>query len=222
VAKVTDARWEEIDRWLESRQAPDPALADALAANARAGLPAIDVAPNQGRMLGLLARMTGARAILEVGTLGGYSTIWLARALAPGGRLVTLEVDPCHAAVATANLERAGMADRVTVIVGSAAETLPTLEGPFDFVFLDADKQGTTEYFAHAIRLTRPGGAIVVDNVVRAGDVLAPASDDPKALGMRRFHEALAAETRVAWTTVQTVGSKGHDGFTLAVVSQAS
>jgi predicted O-methyltransferase YrrM len=219
VAQVTNAKWEEIDRWLEARQAPDPALDAALVANARAGLPPIDVAPNQGRMLSLLARMTGARAILEVGTLGGYSTIWLARALAPGGRLVTLEVSAFHAEVARANLERSGLAERVTVIVGSAAETLPTLTGPFDFVFLDADKPSTTEYFAHAIRLTRPGGAIVVDNVVRAGDVLHPAQDDAKAIGMRRFHEALGAETRVAWTTVQTVGSKGHDGFTLAVVS---
>jgi predicted O-methyltransferase YrrM len=217
VGKVIDARWEEIDRWLEARHAPDPALDEALATNARAGLPAIDVAPNQGRMLFLLARMTGARAILEVGTLGGFSTIWLARALAPGGRLVTLEVDPEHAAVARGNLARAGLADRVEVRVGPALETLPTLEGPFDFCFLDADKQHTTEYFAHAVRLTRPGGAIVVDNVVRAGDVLAPA--DEKAVGMRRFHEALANETRVVATTVQTVGTKGHDGFTLAVVS---
>jgi predicted O-methyltransferase YrrM len=180
------------------------------------------VAPNQGKLLHLWARMIGARSILEVGTLGGYSTIWLARALPPGGRLVTLEAEPRHAEVAVANLERAGVADRVDVVVGKALDTLPVLadegRGPFDLTFIDADKQGNADYFQWAVRLSRPGSVIVVDNVVRQGSVLDAGSDDPAVVGTRRLFEVVAAEPRVTATAVQTVGSKGHDGFLLALV----
>jgi predicted O-methyltransferase YrrM len=163
--------------------------------------------------------MVGARSILEVGTLGGYSTIWLARALPPDGRLVSLEAEPRHAEVAVANLERAGMADRVDVIVGPALETLPKVvdRGPFDLAFIDADKSHNADYFRWAVQLARPGGVVVVDNVIRGGAVL-DESDDPNVAGTRRLFEAVAAEPRVSATAVQTVGSKGHDGFLLAVV----
>jgi predicted O-methyltransferase YrrM len=201
----------------------DPALVLALTDSATAGLPAINVAPNQGKLLHLLARMAGARAILEVGTLGGYSTIWLARALPPGGRLVTLEAEPHHAEVAAINLDRAGVADVVEVVVGKAVDTLPRLaedgRGPFDFVFIDADKPGNPDYFAWAVRLARPGAVIVVDNVVRGGAVADAGSDDPAVVGTRRLFEVVAAEPRVRATAVQTVGSKGHDGFLLALVN---
>jgi predicted O-methyltransferase YrrM len=167
--------------------------------------------------------MIGARSILEVGTLGGYSTIWLARALPPDGHLVTLEAEPRHAEVATANLERAGLAGVVEVVVGPALETLPVLaeegRGPFDMTFIDADKQGNADYFGWAVRLARPGGVIVVDNVVRGGAVLDAGSDDPAVAGTRRLFDAVAAEPKVSATAVQTVGSKGHDGFLLAVVN---
>ena len=166
--------------------------------------------------------MAGARSILEVGTLGGYSTIWLARALPPGGRLVTLEAEPRHAEVAAINLDRAGVADVVEIVIGKALDTLPRLaedgRGPFDFVFIDADKPGNPDYFAWALRLSRPGAVIVVDNVVRGGAVADAGSDDPAVLGTRRLVELVAAEPRVTATAVQTVGSKGHDGFLLAVV----
>jgi predicted O-methyltransferase YrrM len=180
------------------------------------------VSPVQGALLELLARLCGARAILEIGTLGGYSTIWLARALPPGGRLVTLEAQEKHAAVARANFERAGVAGAVDLRVGRAADSLPKLAaegaGPFDFVFIDADKAGTPEYFTWALRLSRRGTVIVVDNVVRGGAVTDTASDDPSVLGIRRFNELVAAEPRVAATAIQTVGSKGYDGFAMAVV----
>ena len=166
--------------------------------------------------------MAGARSILEVGTLGGYSTIWLARALPPGGRLVTLEAEPRHAEVAAINLDRAGVAEVVEIVIGKALDTLPRLaedgRGPFDFVFIDADKPGNPDYFAWALRLSRPGAVIVVDNVVRGGAVADAGSDDPAVLGTRRLVELVAAEPRVTATAVQTVGSKGHDGFLLAVV----
>ncbi len=166
--------------------------------------------------------MVGARSILEVGTLGGYSTIWLARALPPGGRLVTLEAEPHHAEVAVANLERAGVGDRVDVVVGPALDTLPVLaeegRGPFDLAFIDADKEHNADYFRWAVRLARPGGVVVVDNVVRRGLVVDPTSDDPAVVGTRRLFDVIAAEPRVSATAVQTVGSKGHDGFVLAVV----
>jgi predicted O-methyltransferase YrrM len=202
----------------------DPALVLALTDSATAGLPAINVAPNQGKLLHLWARMIGARSILEVGTLGGYSTIWLARALPPGGRLVTLEAEPRHAEVAAINLDRAGVADVVEIVLGKALDTLPRLaeegRGPFDLTFIDADKSSNADYFDWAVRLARPGGVIVVDNVVRGGALLDADSDDPSVTGTRRLFDAVAAEPRVTATAVQTVGSKGHDGFLLAVVDQ--
>ena len=168
--------------------------------------------------------MAGAGSILEIGTLGGYSTIWLARALPPDGHVVTLEAEPRHAEVATANLERAGLAGVVEVVVGPALDTLPLLaqegRGPFDLTFIDADKQSNADYFGWAVRLSRPGGVVVVDNVVRGGTVVDGGSDDPSVAGTRRLFEAVAAEPRVSATAVQTVGSKGHDGFLLAVLDQ--
>jgi predicted O-methyltransferase YrrM len=217
---LKDPLWAEVDRYFgQFWNAPDPALDAALAANAEAELPAIDVAPNHGRLLHLLARMMGARRILEIGTLGGYSTICLARALPEDGQVVTLESNPKHAEVARTNLARAGVADRVDIRVGPAIETLPTLTGPFDFVFIDADKPSTAAYFEWALKLARPGTVIVIDNVVREGTVIDPRSTDPNVIGMRRFHEQLAKTPGVYATTIQTVGVKKHDGFTIALVS---
>ncbi len=220
---MTPERWAEVDRYLESMHAPaDAALDAALAASAAAGLPAIQVSPPHGKLLQLLARIQGARTILEVGTLAGYSTIWLARALPAGGRLVTLESEPRHAAVARANLERAGLAAVVELVEGRALDTLPRLaaEGrePFDLVFIDADKPSNTAYFEWALRLTRPGSVIVIDNVVRDGAVIDGASADASVQGTRRLHERLAAEPRVSATAIQTVGGKGYDGFAIALV----
>jgi predicted O-methyltransferase YrrM len=211
--------WTAVDAWFEGFHARDEAMDEALAENARHGLPAIDVAPNQARFLHILARAVAARAILEVGTLGGYSTIALARALPAEGRLVTLELDPAHAAVARTNLARAGVLARVEVVVGPAVATLPGLQGPFDFVFIDADKENYPAYFEHAVRLARPGALIVLDNVVREGAVIDPDSTDPKVPGTRAVHEAMAHDARVTWTTLQTVGVKKHDGFTIAIVN---
>jgi predicted O-methyltransferase YrrM len=206
----------EVDRYVTDLLVrPDAALAAALEASAAAGLPPHDVSPPQGKLLELLARAIGARAILELGTLGGYSTIWLARALPPGGRLVTLEVEPRYAEVARANLARAGLAGVVEVRVGPALETLPRLEGPFDLIFLDADKAESPDYLEWALRLSRPGTLIVADNVVRGGAVADAASDDPRVRGIRRFNELVAAEPRLEATVIQTVGSKGWDGFAL-------
>jgi predicted O-methyltransferase YrrM len=215
--------WTSVDRYVESALlGPDAVLEVALQANAEAGLPAIDVAPNQGKFLSLLVQMLGARTILEVGTLGGYSTIWLARALPAGGRLVSLEAEPKHAEVARANLNRAGLAQLVDVRVGRALDTLPTLTGQqFDFVFIDADKQNNAAYLAWAVRLTRPGSVIVVDNVVREGGILDATSQDPRIQGTRALFEAIAREPRLEATAIQTVGSKGHDGFVLARVVAA-
>jgi predicted O-methyltransferase YrrM len=214
-------RWTAVDRYLSDRLLEsDPELDAALEASGAAGLPEHGVSPTQGRLLELLAQIQGARTILELGTLGGYSTIWLARALAPRGRLVTLELDAGYAAVARANLERAGVADAVEVRVGQARETLAALaaEGhdPFDFVFIDADKAGNAEYLVAALELSRPGTLIVADNVIRGGAVLD--GDDPSAVGVRRFFDLIAAEPRVRATAIQTVGEKGYDGFALAVV----
>jgi predicted O-methyltransferase YrrM len=212
--------WSSVDRYMQSALLqPDPALEDALRANAAAGLPAIDVAPNQGKLLYLIAQLLGARRILEIGTLGGYSTIWLARALPAGGTLVTLEVDPKHAEVARANLARAGLTQVVDVRVGRALDTLAALAGQlFDLVFIDADKPNNPAYLAWALRLTRPGSAIVVDNVVREGAILDATSDDPRIHGTRSLFEAVAREPRLEATAIQTVGGKGHDGFILARV----
>jgi predicted O-methyltransferase YrrM len=213
------AAWRQVDDYLVGALQPaNPALDAALAASAEAGLPAINVAPNQGKMLMLLAQAAGARRILEIGTLGGYSTIWLARALPPEGRLISLEYDPRHAEVARANLERAGVAERCEVRVGRALDLLPAVEGPFEFVFIDADKPSNPDYFAWAVRLARPGGLIVIDNVVRSGGVADADSAEPAIQGTRRMFEAIAAEPRADACAVQTVGSKGWDGFCLVRV----
>jgi len=197
----------------------DAALDAALEASDTAGLPAIAVSATQGKLLNLLARMRGARRILEVGTLGGYSTIWLARALPADGQLITLEYDPKHAEVARANIARAGLADRVEVRLGAALDTLPSLEGPFDLSFIDADKVNNPAYFRAALAMSRPGSVIVVDNVVRGGGVADPDSTDPSVRGTRELAELLASEPRVDATAVQTVGSKGYDGFAIALVT---
>jgi predicted O-methyltransferase YrrM len=208
---------EQVDRYLADALVP-PAFAEALEANAAAGLPAIDVSPLQGRLLELLARAVGARSVLEIGTLGGYSTLWLARAVAPAGRVVTLEVSAEHAAVARRNLAAAGFASVASVIVGPAQETLATLDGPFDFIFIDADKRSYGEYLAAALPLSRPGTLIVADNIVRRGAVVAP-DGNPSAEGARRLIEGLAAAPQVMATAVQTVGAKGWDGFAIALVT---
>lgn len=213
--------WDAVDAYYAGRlHAPDPVLDAALEANALAGLPSIGVSPAQGKLLHLLARTAGARRILEVGTLGGYSTIWLARALPADGELVTCEISPEYAEVARANLARAGLAERVDVRVGPALDTLPTLQGPFDLAFIDADKPSNAEYFRQALRLSRPGSLIVVDNVVRGGRVADAGSDDPAVLGTRSLAEVVGREPRVDATVVQTVGAKGYDGFLLARVQQ--
>jgi predicted O-methyltransferase YrrM len=218
-------RWTEVDRYLtELLVEPDPVLDAALERSEAAGLPAHQVSATQGKLLEILARLQGACSILEIGTLGGYSTIWLARALPPGGRLVTLEVEPRHAEVARANLEHAGLAGKVEVRVGPALETLAQLfaedAGPFDFVFIDADKPNTPRYFTSALDLARVGSVIVADNVVRAGAVADAASDDPRVQGVRGLHERMGAEPRVRASAIQTVGSKGYDGFAIALVTE--
>jgi caffeoyl-CoA O-methyltransferase len=212
-----------VDAYIDGLFVPgDPALEGALRAAAEAGLPEIHVSPAQGKLLYLLARLCGARRILEIGTLAGYSAIWLARALPEGGRLVSLEFSPQHAGVARANLERAGLAARCEVIVGPALESLAALasrgEAPFDMIFIDADKPGYTAYLDWAVRLARPGSLLVADNVVREGRVLSPDPADASAIGARDFNAALAADPRVEAVVVQLVGAKGHDGVALAVV----
>ncbi|HKB02077.1 MAG TPA: O-methyltransferase [Gemmataceae bacterium] len=221
---MSQEQWTAVDRYLTDLFVPpDPALTAALESSTAAGLPAIHVAPNQGKLLQLLARIHEARTILEIGTLGGYSTIWLARALPPGGRLVTLESEPTHADVAWANLLRAGLADKVELRLGPALETLPKLAaegcGPFDFIFIDADKPAYPDYLPWVLRLARKGSVIVADNVVRKGGVADIASTDANVQGVRRFNELLAAEPRVTATAIQTVGSKGYDGFAIALVT---
>ncbi len=212
--------WDKVDRYIaEMLVRPDEALEVALAASDAAGLPRISVSPAHGKLLWILARLVNARRILEVGTLGGYSAIWLARALPAGGRLITLEVLERHAAVARTNLNRAGLDDKVEIIVGPALATLPSLEGPFDFTFIDADKQNNAEYFAWALKLSRPGALIVVDNVVRDGAVADSRSRDAAVVGVRRLNELIAAEPRVSATAVQTGGVKGYDGFAVALVN---
>jgi len=214
--------WRAVDRYIEAALiGPDPVLEAALDAADQAGLPAIAVSPAQGKLLHLLARIQGARTVLELGTLAGYSTIWLARALPADGRLLTLEAEPRYAEVARSNLDRAGLTGLVEVVVGPALDTLPMVEGPFDLIFIDADKQTYPEYLEWAMRLSRPGTVIVGDNVVRAGAVADARPGDERAAGARRFHELLSADPRVDATTIQTVGSKGWDGFALAVVGPA-
>jgi predicted O-methyltransferase YrrM len=204
---------------------PDVVLSQALRDADSAGMPPINVSPTQGQFLQILARSINARRILEIGTLAGYSTIWMARALPVHGRLITLEIDPKHAAIASANIERAGLSDRVDVRLGPALETMPRLaeeaQEPFDFVFIDADKQNIPAYFEWAIRLSRPGSVIIVDNVVRDGAVVDASSTDPGVQGVRALNELIRDSGRVAATTVQTVGIKGYDGFTIALVGHA-
>lgn len=216
---MSEKRWTAVDEYFGGELgADDAALTHALDAAAAAGLPAIAVSAMQGKMLHLMAQSIGAKRILEVGTLGGYSAIWLARAVGPGGKVVTLEIDPKHAQVAQASIAKAGLAERVEVKTGAAIDLLPTLEGPFDFSFIDADKESNADYFAWALKLSRPGALIVVDNVVRDGKVI-DAGSSSQVDGVRRMAAAIAKEPRVTATAVQTVGVKGYDGFLLARVN---
>jgi predicted O-methyltransferase YrrM len=216
---ANQAQWTAVDQYITHLLIPpDPALEAALAASSAAGLPQIQVTSNVGKLLQLFARMLQARRILEIGTLAGYSTIWLARALPAEGELITLESVPTHADVARANIARAGLSHRVDLRVAPALQTLPDLNGPFDLIFIDADKEQTSEYFNHSLRLSRPGSLIIVDNVIRDGAVTDSASTDSRVQGIRRFNELLAAEKRVSATQIQTVGSKGYDGLAIALV----
>jgi predicted O-methyltransferase YrrM len=220
-----ESLWNQVDEYFGGHLTPqDHALEEALATSAAAGLPAIAVTATQGKLLELLARITGARRILELGTLGGYSSIWMGRALPPDGDLVTVEIDPAHAAVARRNIDRAGLSDRVRVVLGPASDILATLatdgSEPFDLIFIDADKPRIDAYFEASLKLSRLGTVIIVDNVVRKGDVIDAASDDASVRGVRRLVDLLSRESRVSSTAVQTVGSKGYDGFILALVVQ--
>ena len=215
--------WTSVDNYLtDTLVHPDSALNDAVQANTKASLPAIDVTPNQGKLLHLLARIQRATRILEVGTLGGYSTIWLARALPPNGKLVTLELNPAHASVAAANIKRAGLTALVDLRVGPALDSLARLHAekpaPFDLIFLDADKENNANYLEWAIKLSRPGTIIIGDNVIRDGDILDPKDSDPRIIGTRAFLEKLGSHPRLEATAIQTVGSKGYDGFAIALV----
>src|SRR3954468_8448097 len=217
--------WTNVDRYITDLLVrPDAALDAALQASKAAGLPDISVTPNQGKLLMLLAQIQGAKLILEIGTLGGYSTIWLARALPPDGRLITLESEPKHAEVARANIARAGLNALVDLRLGRALDSLAQLaaenRGPFDFIFIDADKVTYPEYFKWALKLSRVGTVIIADNIVRNGAVIDPASSDANVQAVRRFNELVAAEPRVTATVIQTVGSKGYDGFAVAVVKK--
>ena len=218
-------RWAEVDEFVGATISPDDeTLRHTVERCKAAGLPAIQVSPPQGKLLHLMARSIGARSVLEFGTLGGYSSIWIGRALPDGGRLTTLEADPAYAEVARENIAEAGLSDLVELRVGPALETLPKLEaegaGPFDLVFIDADKVNTPEYFAWALDHTRPGALIVADNVVRDGTLAEADSDEPTTVAQRRLHEQLAGDPRVSATTIQTVGVKGYDGFTLGLVAE--
>jgi predicted O-methyltransferase YrrM len=211
--------WDDVDQYIsDALVKPDAALDAALEASDAAGLPPISVSPAHGKLLWILARVLNAKRVLEIGTLAGYSTIWLARGMADGGRLVTLEYVEKHAEVARANLQRAGVANRVEVRVGAALDTLASVQGPLDLTFIDADKQNNAEYFRWALKLSRPGALIVVDNVVRDGKVIDARSRDASVQGVRKLNELLTSEKRVSATAIQTVGSKGYDGFTVALV----
>lgn len=220
---MTQDLWNAVDEYFsEMLLPPDAALDSAIESSTAAGLPAIQVSANQGKQLGMLARMLNAHSILEIGTLGGYSTIWMARALPADGRLITLESDPKHADVARANIARAGLTERVEVRTGLALDSLPLLAadklGPFDMIFIDADKENIPGYFEWALELSRPGSLIVVDNVVREGAVIDAASEDLRVQGVRRLVDYLSREPRVTATGIQTVGTKGYDGFIMAIV----
>jgi len=217
--------WTAVDEYIcERLLAPDSALDAAAAASEAAGLPPIAVTANQGKLLELLVRIHGAQRVLELGTLGGYSTIWLARGLPAGARLVTLELDPGYAAVASENIARAGLSGVIDLRVGPALETLAAMhadgEEPFDLIFIDADKQNYPGYLEWSLKLSRPGTVLIGDNVVRAGGIIDPANDDAVVQGVRGFYELLADEPRVDATAVQTVGGKGHDGFALGIFNR--
>jgi predicted O-methyltransferase YrrM len=221
---MTDTVWNDVDRYLvDVLHQKDDALDRALQASAAAGLPPIAVTPPGGKLLHILARLVGARRILEIGTLGGYSTIWLARAVGAGGLVTTLELDEKHAEVAAANVAYAGLSSAVDIRLGRATETLAAIhaEGgePYDMIFIDADKASIPEYFTWALRLLRPGALILVDNVIRNGAVIDASSTDPNVIGVRRFNEMLSRESRVTATTIQMVGAKGYDGMTFAIVN---
>jgi predicted O-methyltransferase YrrM len=221
---MTQQLWTSVDDYITKLFVQsDPIMQETLAASETAGLPSISVAPNEGKLLMLLAQLCGARNILEIGTLGGYSTIWLARGMVSGGSLITLEANPKHAEVARLNIARAGFTDRAEVRVGPARDTLSQLasEGrsPFDLIFIDADKESYPEYLAWALKLARPGALIIADNVIRDGKILDPADTDPRVQGARRFNQLLAEEPRVKATVIQTVGGKGHDGMAIAIVT---
>jgi predicted O-methyltransferase YrrM len=223
---MTEDQWTAVDHYFDALFAPpDAALDAALKATSDAGMPLINVAANQGKLLQLLVRMVGAHNILEIGTLGGYSAIWMARALPPDGRLITLEVNPAHANIARANIARAGLADKVEVRLGSAHESLPQLAeqgaGPFELIFIDADKASTPAYLTWALRLTRPGSLILIDNVVRNGAVADAATTDADVRGIQQGLAMLAKEPRVSATALQTVGVKGYDGLAIALVTGA-
>lgn len=219
---MSQEQWTAVDQYFTNLLVPaDAVLEEALRASDAAGLPQINVAPNQGKLLMLLAQVHQSRTILEIGTLGGYSTIWLARALPSDGHLITLEINPTHAEVARKNIERAGLSSLVEIRIGSALDNLPKIaaEGhKFDLVFIDADKVNTPDYFSWALKMTHRGSLIICDNVVRKGGVIEAGTDDPNIQGIRRFNELLAAEPRVSATAIQTVGVKGYDGFALAYV----
>jgi predicted O-methyltransferase YrrM len=218
---MTQKTWTAVDDYLnELIVRPDEALSATLEASRAGGLPEIAVSAPQGKLLNLLALAMGAKRILEIGTLGGYSAIWLARALPPGGRLVTLESSPQHAEVARANLARAGLAEVTEVRVGRGLELLPALTGPFDFFFIDANKDDYPGYFRACLELSRPGSVMIFDNVVRDGEVIDSRTRDPRVHGVRQMHEQIAAEPRVAATSIQTVGVKGYDGFCMVVVNR--
>lgn len=220
---MSNQQWTAVDDYMNGMLIPrEPALEAALRASDEAGLPSMQVAPNQGKLLSILARAIGARRILEIGTLGGYSTIWLAGALPEGGSLITLEADAKHAGVARSNIERAGLGELVEVRLGPALDSLPLIgaqgRAPFDLVFIDADKQNNAAYFEWALKLTRRGSLIIVDNVVRGGAVADPHTADSSAQGVQRFFEAVSGDARVSITAIQTVGSKGYDGLAVALV----
>jgi predicted O-methyltransferase YrrM len=224
---VAEEQWTAVDEYFSDRLLPsDPILEAALEASLAAGLPAISVSPNQGKLLQILAQLVGAQSILEIGTLGGYSTIWLARALPADGRLITLELDPKHAEVARLNVARADLQNLVEVRIGDALKTLPQLaaerRGPFDLIFIDADKEHIPEYFEWALKLSRTGTLIIVDNVVRDGGVIDADSTDPRIQGVRRFVEQLRAKSGVSGTVIQTVGIKGYDGFAIMLVNRST
>lgn len=217
-------KWTEVDQYLTDLLIPtDPVLEQTLQENDKAGLPKIDVSPNQGKFLHLLARIRGARRILEIGTLGGYSTTWLARALPRDGKLISLELEPKHAEVAKSNLERAELSDQVEIRVGEALSSLAQLkkedQEPFDLIFIDADKPNNPNYLAWALQLSSPGSVIICDNVIRDGEITNSGSEDPSVQGVQRFFELVATEPRLTATAIQTVGSKGYDGFAVLLVT---